>query len=60
MVAIGSINGWTPGRGPVITWTASPASREIMARAPFDPMPARFQQAGHLQTARKAKAAGKK
>ena len=59
MVAIGSINGWTPGRGPVITWTASPASREIMARAPFDPMPASFQQADHLQTARKAKAAGR-
>jgi len=59
MVAIGSIASWQPGRGPVTTWTASPASREIMARAGRDPMPPSFQQAQHLITAHRAKADGR-
>lgn len=59
MVAIGSINGWQPGRGPVTTWSASPASRDIMARAEKDPLPASFQQADHLRTAYRAKQAGR-
>ena len=59
MVAIGSINGWQPGRGPVTTWTASPASRDIMARAAKDPLPASFQQEDHLRTAYRAKQTGR-
>lgn len=59
MVAIASIKAWQPGRGPMTTWTASPASREIMARAARDPLPPSFQQAQHLQTAHHAKALGR-
>ena len=58
MVAIGSISSWQPGRGPVTTWTASPTSRQIMARAQRDAMPPSFQQAQHLRTAGLANAAG--
>jgi hypothetical protein len=36
MVTVGSHGSWQPGRGPVTTWTASPASREMMARAEQD------------------------
>lgn len=58
MVAIGSINLWQPGRGPVTTWTASPASREIMARASRDPLAPTAQQAQHLRKAHQAKLLG--
>lgn len=56
MVAIGSINLWQPGRGPVTAWTASPASREIMARAARDPLPPTSQQAQHVRKADQARA----
>ena len=59
MVAIGSISAWNPGRGPVTTWTASPASREVMAQAELDLLPPSFQQAQHLRTAHFAKAVGR-
>ena len=59
MVVIASHGSWQPGRGPVTTWTASPASRAIMALAELDPMPASFQQEQHLRTAYQAKAAGR-
>lgn len=59
MVVIASHGSWTPGRGPVTTWTASPASREIMARAEIDPMVPSFQQAQHLRTAYEAKVSGR-
>ena len=59
MVVIASHGSWTPGRGPVTTWTASPASREIMARAEIDPMAPSFQQAQHLRTAYEAKVSGR-
>lgn len=59
MVAIGAIKTWQPGRGPVTTWTASPASREIMARAGRDPLPPSFQQAQHLRTAHLARSEGR-
>lgn len=59
MVAIGSISAWQPGRGPVTTWTASPASRAVMARADHDPLPPSFQQAQHLRAAHFANAAGR-
>lgn len=59
MVAISSISAWQPGSGPVTTWTASPASRAIMARADVDPLPPTFQQAQHLRTAHFAKQTGR-
>lgn len=59
MVAIGSIKSWQPGHGPVTTWTASPASRDIMARASMDPLPPSFQQAQHLRTAHGARMLGR-
>ena len=59
MVAISSIGAWQPGSGPVTTWTASPASREIMARAGVDPLPPSFQQAQHLRTAHFARKTGR-
>jgi len=59
MVAIGSHRSWQPGSGPMTTWTASPASREIMARAESDPLPPSFQQAQHLRTAHFAKDLGR-
>jgi len=59
MVVIASHGSWSPGRGPVTTWTASPASREIMARAAIDPMEPSSQQAQHLRTAYHAKAEGR-
>ena len=61
MVAIGSIGStWHPGRGPVTMWTASPASREIMAQAEQDLLPPSFQQAQHLRSAHFAKTLGRK
>ena len=59
MVDIGSIRSWQPGAGPVTTWTASPASREAMARAGHDPVAPSFQQAQHLRTAQFAKDLGR-
>ncbi len=59
MVAIGSIKAWQPGHGPVTTWTASPASREIMSRAGRDPLPPSFQQVQHLRTAHGARTVGR-
>lgn len=59
MVAIGSIKAWQPGRGPVTTWTASPASRQAMADAGRDPLPPSFQQAQHLRTAHGARTLGR-
>ena len=59
MVDIGSIRSWQPGNGPVTTWTASPASREAMARARHDRVPPSFQQAQHLRTAQFAKDLGR-
>ena len=61
MVAIGSIaSTWHPGRGPVTMWTATPASREIMAQAEQDLLPPSFQQAQHLRSAHFAKTLGRK
>ncbi len=56
MVAIGSISGnWTPGRGIVTEWRASPSSRELAAAAPIDPLPPTFQQRQHLRSAHNAR-----
>lgn len=59
MVAIGSLNLWKPGRGPVTTWSASPASRAAMAVAPCDSLPPSFQQAQHLKTAHYSRGNGR-
>ena len=60
MVAIGSISStWTPGRGQVTTWTASPASRALMERAERDLLAPSFQQAQHLRTAHFARNIGR-
>ena len=59
MVVIASHGSWTPGRGPVTTWTASSASREIMARAEVDPIAPSFQQAQHLRPAYEARTNGR-
>lgn len=58
MVAIGSIRTWQPGRGPVTTWTASPASRAAMAAAAPDALPPSSQQEQHLRTAYRVAASG--
>jgi hypothetical protein len=60
MVATGAIKTWQPGRGPVITWTASPASREHMAQAEYDSLPPSFQQAHHLRNAHLARIQGRR
>lgn len=39
MVDFGDIRTWHPGAGQVTTWTASVASRAVMAQAPIDPLP---------------------
>lgn len=60
MVAIGSISGnWTPGKGVVTEWTASPSSRELAAAAPLDPLPPTFQQKQHLRSAHTARERGR-
>jgi len=59
MVTVGSHGSWQPGRGPVTTWTASPASLEMMARAELDALPPSFQQEQHLRTAFRAKVDGR-
>ena len=59
MVALGPINSWQPAQGPVTTWTASDASREIMANADRDPLPPSFQQASHLRAAFYGRALGR-
>ena len=60
MVAIGSISGnWAPGAGIVTEWTASPASRELAAAAPIDPLPPTFQQKQHLRSAQAARERGR-
>ena len=61
MVAIGSISGsWSPGRGILTEWTASPSSRELAARAPHDPLPPTFQQEKHLRSADSARKLGRR
>jgi hypothetical protein len=59
MVALGSINGWQPPRGPVTTWTASPAAREAARAARRDDLAANYQQAQHVRVAHYAKAMGR-
>jgi mycolipenoyl-CoA---2-(long-chain-fatty acyl)-trehalose mycolipenoyltransferase / long-chain-acyl-CoA---trehalose acyltransferase len=59
MVALGSINGWQPGHGPVITWTATAAAREAARNARRSDLPASYQQAQHIRMAYYAKAMGR-
>jgi mycolipenoyl-CoA---2-(long-chain-fatty acyl)-trehalose mycolipenoyltransferase / long-chain-acyl-CoA---trehalose acyltransferase len=59
MVALGSIDGWQPPRGPVVTWIASAAAREAARTAPRSDLPATYQQFQHVRVAHYAKAAGR-
>ena len=59
MVALGPIDSWQPAHGPVTTWTASDASREIMAKADRDALAPSFQQASHLRAAFYGRALGR-
>lgn len=59
MVALGSINGWQPGHGPLTTWTASPASRAAAQAARRSDLPVSYQQAQHVRVAHYAKAMGR-
>lgn len=58
MVALGSINGWEPGEGPVITWRASAAARAAARNARRSDMAPSYQRARHLRTAYDAEARG--
>jgi hypothetical protein len=51
LVALGNINGWQPGEGPVTTWTASPAAREAAHSARRSDLAASYQQAQHARLA---------
>jgi mycolipenoyl-CoA---2-(long-chain-fatty acyl)-trehalose mycolipenoyltransferase / long-chain-acyl-CoA---trehalose acyltransferase len=59
MVGLGPINAWHPAHGPVTTWTASPAAREIAQQANRSPLPPSFQQAQHLRGGFYSKALGR-
>lgn len=59
MVALGSINGWQPAHGPVVTWTASAVAREAARTAPRSDLPATYQQFQHVRIAHYAKAMGR-
>lgn len=59
MVALGSINGWQPADGPVITWTASAAARAAARSARRNDLAPSYQRARHLRGAYEAKAAGR-
>jgi hypothetical protein len=59
LVALGNINGWQPGQGPVTTWTASPAAREAAHGARRSDLAASYQQAQHARLAYYAKQMGR-
>ena len=59
MVALGNINGWQPGQGPVTTWTASLAAREAAHNARRSDLAASYQQAQHARLAYYAKELGR-
>jgi hypothetical protein len=59
LVALGNINGWQPGQGPVTTWTASPAAREVAHAARRSDLAASYQQAQHVRLAYYASAMGR-
>ena len=59
MVALGPIHSWQPAQGPVTTWTALPAAREIVQLANRSPLPPSFQQSQHLRASFYGKALGR-
>jgi hypothetical protein len=59
LVALGNINGWQPGQGPVTTWAASPAAREAAHSARRNDLAASYQQAQHVRLAYCAKEMGR-
>jgi len=58
MVALGSINGWQPGEGPVVTWRASAAARAAALSAPRSDLAPSYQRARHLRAAHDAAGRG--
>ncbi|BBZ38261.1 condensation domain-containing protein [Mycobacterium conspicuum] len=58
MVALGSINGWHPADGPVITWMASPAARRAAANGRRSDLAPSYQRIRHLRAARDAETNG--
>jgi Condensation domain len=58
MVTLGSINGWQPGDGAVITWTASAAARAAARHARRSDLAPTYQRSRHLGAAYDAKAMG--
>ncbi len=58
MVALGSINGWQPGEGPVVTWRASAAARAAALNAPRSDLAPSYQRARHLRAAHDAAGRG--
>jgi hypothetical protein len=58
MVTLGSINGWQPGDGSVITWTASAAARAAARDARRSDLAPTYQRSRHLRAAYDAKAKG--
>ncbi|WP_156688783.1 condensation domain-containing protein [Mycobacterium sp. Marseille-P9652] len=51
MVALGSINGWQPGEGRVVTWRASAPARAAALNAPHSELAPSYQRARHLRAA---------
>jgi mycolipenoyl-CoA---2-(long-chain-fatty acyl)-trehalose mycolipenoyltransferase / long-chain-acyl-CoA---trehalose acyltransferase len=58
MVALGTINEWQPGHGPVTTWTASTASRDAARTGRRSALPPSYQRNQHLRTAYDGKMMG--
>lgn len=54
MVALGSIDGWQPGEGRVVTWRASAAARAAARIAPRSDLAPSYQRARHLRAAHDA------
>ena len=48
-VRVGTVYDWTPGEGSVVTWQASPASREKAQQAPISSVPVGYMQAQHIR-----------
>ncbi len=58
MITLGSINGWQPGDGPVITWTASAAARAAARNGRRSDLAPSYQRIRHLRAAHDSKARG--
>jgi hypothetical protein len=55
---ITTLQDWTPSRGPVVCWHASPAAMDRARQAPVSAVPPSYQQAQHLRRYREHAARG--